>query len=151
MTTTYDPLDPRYREEADVREELTRVYDLCHGCRLCFKFCDAFPSLFELIDRPVPERLVTGEPASRLAQPSQLQSEPVHAAGYGPFDELRLLEHLQVLRNRWLRRAEMSAQLSRGARLTLSKLVQDRSTRPIAQCPKGTVELLVLKHSHTTI
>src|SRR5436190_7016624 len=51
MTTTYDPLDPRYREEADVREELTRVYDLCHGCRLCFKFCDAFPSLFEMIDR----------------------------------------------------------------------------------------------------
>lgn len=51
MTTTYDPLDPRYGQEADVREELTRVYDLCHGCRLCFKFCDAFPSLFDMIDR----------------------------------------------------------------------------------------------------
>jgi Fe-S oxidoreductase len=51
MTTTYDPLDPRYREESDVRAEMTRVYDLCHGCRLCFKFCDAFPSLFEMIDR----------------------------------------------------------------------------------------------------
>jgi Fe-S oxidoreductase len=51
MTTTYDPLDPRYVDEGDLREELTRVYDLCHGCRLCFKFCDAFPSLFEMIDR----------------------------------------------------------------------------------------------------
>src|SRR5256885_1485696 len=51
LTTVYDPLDPRYVDEGDLREELTRVYDLCHGCRLCFKFCDAFPSLFELIDR----------------------------------------------------------------------------------------------------
>ncbi|MEY2570079.1 MAG: glycerol-3-phosphate dehydrogenase subunit [Acidimicrobiaceae bacterium] len=29
---------------------MTRVYDVCHGCRLCFKFCTAFPSLFEMID-----------------------------------------------------------------------------------------------------
>ncbi len=51
MTTTYDPLDPRYGDEDDLRAELTRVYDLCNGCRLCFKFCDAFPRLFELVDR----------------------------------------------------------------------------------------------------
>ena len=51
MTITIDPFDPRYFDEADLREELTRVYDLCHGCRLCFKFCDAFPSLFEMIDQ----------------------------------------------------------------------------------------------------
>jgi glycerol-3-phosphate dehydrogenase subunit C len=51
MTTTYDPTHPKYLDEADVREELTRVYDLCHGCRLCFKFCSAFPTLFEFIDR----------------------------------------------------------------------------------------------------
>jgi glycerol-3-phosphate dehydrogenase subunit C len=51
MTTTYDPKHPRYLDEADVREELTRVYDLCHGCRLCFKFCTSFPTLFEMIDR----------------------------------------------------------------------------------------------------
>lgn len=51
MTTTYDPHHPKYLDEADVREELTRVYDLCHGCRLCFKFCTSFPTLFEMIDR----------------------------------------------------------------------------------------------------
>lgn len=51
MTTTYDPFHPKYFDEADLREELTRVYDLCHGCRLCFKFCTAFPTLFEAIDR----------------------------------------------------------------------------------------------------
>lgn len=51
MTIIYDPKHPKYLDEADVREELTRVYDLCHGCRLCFKFCTSFPTLFELIDR----------------------------------------------------------------------------------------------------
>ncbi len=51
MTTTYDPKDPVYFDEADIREELTRVYDLCHGCRLCFKFCTSFPTLFEMIDK----------------------------------------------------------------------------------------------------
>ena len=51
MTTTYDPKAPEYLDEADVRAELTRVYDLCHGCRLCFKFCTSFPTLFDMIDR----------------------------------------------------------------------------------------------------
>ena len=51
MTTTYDPFHPQYFDEADLREELTRVYDLCHGCRLCFKFCTSFPTLFD-VHRP---------------------------------------------------------------------------------------------------
>ena len=51
MTTLYDPKNPKYFDEADVRQELTRVYDLCHGCRLCFQFCTSFPTLFEMIDR----------------------------------------------------------------------------------------------------
>jgi Fe-S oxidoreductase len=51
VTTTYDPFHPRYFDEADLRQELTRVYDLCHGCRLCFKFCTSFPTLFDAIDQ----------------------------------------------------------------------------------------------------
>lgn len=51
MTITYDPKHPKYLDEADVREELTRVYDLCHGCRLCFKFCTSFPTLFSFVDQ----------------------------------------------------------------------------------------------------
>lgn len=51
MTTIYDPHHPQYLDEADTREELTRVYDLCHGCRLCFKFCPSFPTLFGYIDQ----------------------------------------------------------------------------------------------------
>jgi Fe-S oxidoreductase len=51
VTTIYDPKHPLYTDEADVRSEMTRVFDLCHGCRLCFKFCTSFPTLFEMIDR----------------------------------------------------------------------------------------------------
>ena len=51
MTITYDPKHPKYFDEADVRNEMTRVFDVCHGCRLCVKFCTSFPTLFEMIDR----------------------------------------------------------------------------------------------------
>jgi glycerol-3-phosphate dehydrogenase subunit C len=51
MTTTYDPFHPKYFDDADLREEMTRVFDLCHGCRLCFKFCPSFPTLFAAVDR----------------------------------------------------------------------------------------------------
>ena len=50
MTITYDPQNPAYWDETDLRGEMTRVYDLCHGCRMCFKLCPSFPSLFEMID-----------------------------------------------------------------------------------------------------
>lgn len=50
MTITYDPDHPAYFDEADLRAELTRVYDLCHGCRLCLSLCPAFPTMFNLID-----------------------------------------------------------------------------------------------------
>jgi glycerol-3-phosphate dehydrogenase subunit C len=51
VTTTYDPHHPHYLDDADLRGELTRVYDVCHGCRRCVQLCSVFPSLFELIDR----------------------------------------------------------------------------------------------------
>ncbi len=50
MTTTYDPSHPNYFEEPDLRVEMERVFDLCHGCRLCFNLCPSFPTLFSAID-----------------------------------------------------------------------------------------------------
>ena len=50
MTTTYDPTHPKYFDEGDMRAELERVYDLCHGCRLCLSLCPSFPTMFNLID-----------------------------------------------------------------------------------------------------
>jgi Fe-S oxidoreductase len=50
MTTTYTPDDPAYLDGADLRVEFERVFDLCHGCRLCFNLCPSFPTLFDFVD-----------------------------------------------------------------------------------------------------
>jgi Fe-S oxidoreductase len=50
LTTTYDPKHPQYLDQGDVRDEQHRVYDLCHGCRLCWNLCPSFNSLFDIID-----------------------------------------------------------------------------------------------------
>jgi glycerol-3-phosphate dehydrogenase subunit C len=42
--------DPRFWDRGDMRAEIDRIFDICHSCRLCFKFCGSFPTLFELID-----------------------------------------------------------------------------------------------------
>jgi Fe-S oxidoreductase len=51
VTTTYDPLHPRYLDDGDVRGEFTRVADVCHECRRCVDLCGTFPTLFDLIDQ----------------------------------------------------------------------------------------------------
>ncbi len=46
----YDPSDPLYWVRSAIDKEVTRVFEVCHGCRMCFKYCDTFPDLFKLID-----------------------------------------------------------------------------------------------------
>jgi Fe-S oxidoreductase len=48
------PLDWQGGEfwDADaLSRELARVYDICHGCRRCVSLCNAFPTLFDLVDQ----------------------------------------------------------------------------------------------------
>src|SRR5579884_2144065 len=47
---SYNPNEPRYWDRAKLNVELNRVFDICHGCRLCFNLCPSFPALFEAID-----------------------------------------------------------------------------------------------------
>ena len=47
------PLDWRsaeFNDPAALERELTRVFDICHGCRRCFSLCNSFPTLFDAID-----------------------------------------------------------------------------------------------------
>ncbi len=46
----YDTADPVYWDESGLAQEMERTFEICHGCRLCFKYCDSFPSLFSFID-----------------------------------------------------------------------------------------------------
>ena len=43
--------DPRFWDATDLRQEVDRIFDICWSCRLCFKFCGSFPTLFDLIDK----------------------------------------------------------------------------------------------------
>lgn len=47
---SYDPGEAKYWDEAALQNELTRAYEICAGCRMCFKYCDLFPDLFKLLD-----------------------------------------------------------------------------------------------------
>jgi Fe-S oxidoreductase len=42
--------EPGFYDETAVFAELERVYDICHGCRRCVNLCNAFPTLFDLVD-----------------------------------------------------------------------------------------------------
>ncbi len=48
---SYSPLDAHYYDEGALKQELDRVFDICHGCRLCFNLCPSFPALFDAIDK----------------------------------------------------------------------------------------------------
>ena len=47
---TYDPSDPTYWDANALQGEIDRTFEICHGCRMCFKYCDSFPSLFSFLD-----------------------------------------------------------------------------------------------------
>ncbi|MBI5067349.1 MAG: 4Fe-4S dicluster domain-containing protein [Deltaproteobacteria bacterium] len=47
---SYDPSENRYWDEAALQGEVTRAFEICHGCRMCFKYCESFPTLFKFID-----------------------------------------------------------------------------------------------------
>jgi len=42
--------EPEFWDEKALNKELERVYDICHGCRRCVSLCNAFPTLFDLVD-----------------------------------------------------------------------------------------------------
>jgi len=50
---TRHPLEwktPAFWEQAALDAELERVFHICHGCRRCVSLCNAFPTLFDLVD-----------------------------------------------------------------------------------------------------
>ena len=47
---SYDPSEAKYWDEDALDKEIERVFEVCHGCRMCFKYCDSFPILFSAID-----------------------------------------------------------------------------------------------------
>jgi Fe-S oxidoreductase len=49
---SYDPAEPKYWDPVALDKEVLRAFEICAGCRMCFKYCDSFPDLFALLDGP---------------------------------------------------------------------------------------------------
>jgi|TARA_B100001105_G_scaffold43559_1_gene31873 Fe-S oxidoreductase len=47
---SYDPSEDVYWDPEALQAEVDRTFEICHGCRMCFKYCDSFPDLFSFID-----------------------------------------------------------------------------------------------------
>ena len=47
---TFDPRDPSFYDGDALDAELERVFDICHGCRMCFNYCPSFPALLDAVD-----------------------------------------------------------------------------------------------------
>jgi Fe-S oxidoreductase len=48
---SYDPTEEKYWSAEALDAEVKRAFEICHGCRMCFKYCDSFPTLFSLLDQ----------------------------------------------------------------------------------------------------
>lgn len=48
---------PKFWDRKDLRSEIDRVFEICNGCRLCFKFCESFPIMFRIIDGKTEARI----------------------------------------------------------------------------------------------
>jgi len=42
--------NPDFYSEPSLFTELERIFEICHGCRRCVSLCQAFPTLFDLVD-----------------------------------------------------------------------------------------------------
>ena len=63
----YDSYHPKYGDVASIERELDRTFDLCNGCRMCFKYCPSFPTLFKAMDRTEADvTKVTGEEKAQV-------------------------------------------------------------------------------------
>jgi glycerol-3-phosphate dehydrogenase subunit C len=51
--TELNPNAPRYWDERDLEQELKRVFQVCHECRMCVTYCGSFPILFHAIDEQI--------------------------------------------------------------------------------------------------
>jgi glycerol-3-phosphate dehydrogenase subunit C len=61
---TRQPIDwqnPDFYDRAKIDAEMSRIFEICHGCRRCFNLCDSFPRLFDLVDNAPSGELDTVE------------------------------------------------------------------------------------------
>jgi glycerol-3-phosphate dehydrogenase subunit C len=71
------------------RDEMRRVFEICHNCRMCVGYCGTFPDVFGRVDRDIEQKGATGAEAldaatspahgALLAVQALLHQVPLHA------------------------------------------------------------------------
>ncbi len=67
----FDPKEERFWNARDLEQEMRRVFEICHNCRMCVGYCGTFPDVFGRIDRDIETRGATG---SEQLDPSDFAS-----------------------------------------------------------------------------
>ena len=55
-----DPNQWRFWDAEDLTQEARRVFEVCHGCRMCVNYCGSFPDMFARVDRDIETRGAEG-------------------------------------------------------------------------------------------
>ncbi len=63
---SYNPNDELYWRPDALTQEFERSFELCHSCRMCFKYCQSFPTLFDAVDRHGDVRSIPRETVDRV-------------------------------------------------------------------------------------
>lgn len=56
----HDFRSERYWDARDLEQEMRRVFEICHGCRMCVNYCGSFPDMFARVDRDIEKHGATG-------------------------------------------------------------------------------------------
>ena len=56
----HDFRSERYWDARDLEHEMRRVFEICHGCRMCVNYCGSFPDMFARVDRDIEEKGAIG-------------------------------------------------------------------------------------------
>lgn len=73
---------PKFYDAENLRSEINRVFDICNGCRLCFKFCESFPIMFDKIDtKSEANRVKFLEENPEIAEEAKRKRAEMEAAG----------------------------------------------------------------------
>jgi glycerol-3-phosphate dehydrogenase subunit C len=43
----------KFWDARDLEQEMRRVFEICHGCRMCVNYCGSFPDVFARVDRDI--------------------------------------------------------------------------------------------------
>jgi Fe-S oxidoreductase len=123
--------DPAFYDRKDLHAEERRIFEICHGCRLCAGLCPSFDILFELLDsRDISAEALTDGDLDAVMGPCFYCKLCYTKCPYTPPHEYRLdFPHL-ALRHKAVVFKEKGAPLA--ARMLADPQGMARKARPLA-------------------